>query len=262
MSCFERITSKDNTVIKTAAKLLTSAKYRREKGLFILDGLRLCRDAALNGFPIEQLIVGESAYNKFQDDSIFLSGKAKKSVIVPDHIISKISDTVNPQGFLCVCTIRDYEDFFVKPDGLYIALENVSDPSNLGAIARSAEAFNFDGIIVSEGGCDPYNPKALRASMGALLRIPVIVMPHFVEFISDCGLNTYATVVDRSADSIRSANFDMGSIALIGNEANGLSEAAVAACNNKITIPMTGKAESLNAATAAAIVMWEMSCRR
>ncbi len=260
MSCFERITSKDNAVIKTASKLLSAAKYRREEGLFVLDGLRLCKDAALNGFPIEHLIVGESAFDKFQQDAIFLSEKAKRCCIVPDHIISKISDTVNPQGFLCICKIRSGEEFLINPNGLYIALENISDPSNLGAIARSAEAFNFDGILVSEGGCDPYNPKALRASMGALLRIPVTVISQFNSFIADCGLDTYATVVDRSADSIRSAEFKRGSIALIGNEANGLTEAVVLACKNRITIPMTGKAESLNAATAAAIVMWEMSC--
>ncbi len=262
MSYFERITSKDNTVIKNTSKLLSAAKYRREKGLFVLDGLRLCKDAALNNFPIEQLIIGESAFNKFQEDSFFLSERANKSYIVPDHIISKISDTVNPQGFLCVCAIPNMDSFSVNPDGLYIALENISDPSNLGAIARSAEAFNFDGIIVSEGGCDPYNPKALRASMGALLRIPVIVMAQFYEFIADCGLNTYATVVDQTADSIKSADFKKGSIALIGNEANGLTDTAIASCKKRITIPMTGKAESLNAATAAAIVMWEMSCLR
>lgn len=259
MSRFERITSKDNDIIKLASQLVSGTKQRRARGQFVLDGLRLCRDAVLNSFPVECLIVGDSAFNKFTKDAEFISERSNRSCIVPDHIISKISDTVNPQGFICVCSIKENGEFNIKSDGSYIGLENLADPVNLGAIARSAEAFDFDGILVSEGGCDPYNPKALRASMGALLRIPVIVVPDFIEFIRNSELSTYASVIDSSAMNIDSVSFTKGSIALIGNEANGLSDNAIAACKNRITIPMKGKAESLNAATAAAIIMWEMS---
>ena len=262
MSSFERISSKDNDVIKIASKLISSAKFRREKQQFVLDGLRLCKDAALNGFPIDCLIVGDSAYSKLTADAEFLSKSAERSCIVPDHIISKISDTVNPQGFICICKMKKIDRFDINSDGLYIALENVADPSNLGAIARSAEAFNFNGILVSDRGCDPYSPKALRASMGALLRIPTVVVNDLLAFIKNTDLDTYASVVDKTAQSIRDVNFKKGSIAFIGNEANGLSKEVVNDCKYKTTIPMTGKAESLNAATAAAIIMWEMSCQK
>lgn len=262
MSRFEKITSKDNEVIKLASQLVSGAKFRRQHRMFVLDGLRLCRDAAGNSFPVECLIVGETAYDKNTAKAELLSQSASRSCIVPDRLIAKISDTVNPQGFLCICSMKeDEESLTLKRDGRYIGLENLSDPSNLGAVSRTAEAFAFDGIIVSKNGCDPYSPKALRASMGALLRIPVIEVGDFAEFVKNTELKTYAAVVDKTAESIRSVDFGRGCIALIGNEANGLTADTSAACDKRITIPMEGKAESLNAATAAAIVMWEMCGR-
>lgn len=259
MSYFTKISSKDNEIVKLASKLVSSAKTRRENKLFVLDGLRLCRDAALNGFPIKYFIVSDSALEKFSDDAGFIAEKAEKSISVPDHIILKISDTVNPQGFISICEMKSTDVFEFNADGKYIALENLADPSNLGAISRSAEAFAFDGIIIDKNGCDPYNPKALRASMGALLRIPVIICENFTETIKKSDLVTYAAVIDKDATPINRISFKTGSIALIGNEANGLTKETVAVCDSKVTIPMTGKAESLNAATAAAIIMWEMS---
>lgn len=259
MNDFLKVTSKDNDVIKLASKLVTSAKARRENRMFVLDGLRLCRDAAQNGFPIEYFIVSESALVKFSDEASFIADKSQKNIVVPEHLIEKISDTVNPQGFILICEMKDTSSFEFVSEGRYIALENLADPSNLGAISRSAEAFAFDGIIIDKNGCDPYNPKALRASMGALLRIPVIVCDNFTNTIENSNLHTYAAIVDKEATPINTVCFEKGSIALIGNEANGLTAETVAVCNTKVTIPMTGKAESLNAATAAAIIMWEMS---
>ncbi len=259
MRDFERITSKDNELVKKTALLVSSSKARREEERFVLDGLRLCRDAVLNNFPIECFIVGESAFQKFGDDAKFLSENAERSCIVPDYIISKISDTVNPQGFMCICSMKQKENVSVNPQGKYIALENMADPSNLGAVSRTAEAFAFDGVFVSSNGCDPYNPKALRASMGALLRIPVIILSDFCGFIEKSELKSYACVIDKDAESLESVKFSKGSVALIGNEANGLTEKAISVCDCKITIHMSGKAESLNAATAGAVVMWEMT---
>ncbi len=259
MSSFERITSKDNDVVKLASRLISDAKSRKQYNSFVLDGLRLCRDAIYNDFPVEVFIVGESAYEKARQDAEALSSKAKKSYLVPDYIISKISDTVNPQGFICICKKKGQTSFLCSEEGLYIALENTADPSNLGAIARTAEALGIDGILISSEGCDPYNPKALRASMGALLRIPVFVVSDFVDYIKNSKLDTYASVVDNKAKSVREVCFKKGSIVLIGNEANGLTSDAVSVCDEKITIRMSGKSESLNAAAAAAILIWEMS---
>ena len=257
MTNFERITSKDNEIIRLAATLVSSAKKRREEGMFLLDGLRLCRDAEQNGFEAECFIVGDSAYEKFKNEAESLAKNAKRAVIVPDSLISKISDTVSPQGFLSICKFKA-NDFKINSNGLYIALENVQDPSNLGAISRSAEAFAFDGIILSSNGCDPYSPKSLRASMGALLRIPVMVVSRFADFLKDTELDTYAAVV-KNGENVREQPFKKGSVMVVGNEANGLTEECVSACKKSVTIPMKGKAESLNVATASSILMWEMS---
>jgi TrmH family RNA methyltransferase len=136
-------------------------------------------------------------------------------------------------------------------------LENLQDPSNLGAISRTAEAFGLDGIFL-KGGCDPYSPKSLRASMGALLRIPVYQTHDLFKEFDKAGLVSYAAVIDKDAQKLGTVSFAPGSVVIIGNEANGIAKETIARCDNRITIPMDGKAESLNAAIAASIIMWEM----
>lgn len=259
MPNFERISSKDNPLVKLAVGLVGSAKTRKESKKFVLDGLRLCRDAVLNSFPIEAFVVSENAYDKFRNDAIFIADNAERSYIAPNYIIDKISDTVNPQGFICICKMKNDETFDFSPNKMYIGLENIQDPSNLGAVSRTAEAFNFGGILVNSLGCDPYSPKALRASMGALLRIPVVDIGAFPEFLKNNSIASYAAVVNENAEHINTVNFEKGSLILIGNEANGLTDETIKACCKSVTIPMTGKAESLNAATAASILIWEMS---
>lgn len=253
---FLKITSKDNPVIKLAVKLQNSGRSRREHGLFVIEGLRLCRDAAENGFDFSYLLVSETAAEKYQDVIGYLASKAEKCCILSDSVFLKITDTKTPQGIICICSLNK-KIKTIKIDGKYIALENVADPSNLGAVARTAEALGIDGIIVSSGGCDPFSPKALRASMGALLRLPVIELSDFVGDIKRSGLSMFACVVTEDADSVTDIDFPSGSVALIGNEANGLTSEAVLA-SHPITIKMTGRAESLNASVAAAVVMWEM----
>ena len=145
-----------------------------------------------------------------------------------------------------------------KKNGKYVALENINDPANLGAISRTAEALGADGLILSSGSCDPYSPKALRASMGTLLRMPIFVFGDFAAEMKSCGLKFYACVPSAADESISNVKFLPGCAVMIGNEANGLTEETKAAAHKKITVPMRGRAESLNAAAAAAIAVWEM----
>jgi TrmH family RNA methyltransferase len=138
-----------------------------------------------------------------------------------------------------------------------VALENVQNPENLGAVARTAEALGLDGLLLS-GGCDVYHHRALRASMGALLRLPVTQTDDLPAALCQSRLPCYAAVPDAGAAPVTQCDFAHGGVIVIGNEGGGLSEEAVAACGHKITIPMRGRAESLNAAAAAAILCWEM----
>ncbi len=256
VSEFTKITSRDNPLIKLVCQLNNSGRSRKEHGLFVIEGLRLCRDAAENGFCFTHLLVSETAKEKHSDDIKLLADMAEKAFLLSDSVFSKISDTKSPQGIICLVK-REEKTQLINKKGRYIALENIADPSNLGAVARTAEALGIDGIIMSEGGCDPFSPKSLRASMGALLRLPVIVCENFAKTLAESGLSLYACVVSGEARSLTEVDFADGCAALIGNEANGLTDETKAVCE-PITIKMTGRAESLNAAVAASIVMWEM----
>ena len=133
----------------------------------------------------------------------------------------------------------------------------------MGTIIRTAEALGLDGILLSDGCCDVYNPKVLRASMGGVFRMPLMRVGDMAQTVTDLqerGLNAFACVVDATATSITEVGMGNGSVALIGNEGNGLRAETVAVCKHRVTIPMAGRAESLNASMAAGIVLWEM-CR-
>ena len=257
MKEFLRISSKENDVIKLIMQLQKSSSARKEEGLFVLEGLRLCMDAHLNGFATERLIVSDSAMEKLSEEIVDLSESAGRCYVIPDKLFDKISDTVSPQGVMCLCKLKDISENLLNPKGMFIALENLQDPSNLGAISRTAEALGISGIIMA-GGCDPYSPKSLRASMGALLRLPVYQSNNLFDIFDEFSLKSYAAVVRGPANKAGEFRFEEGSVVVIGNEANGLTDATVQRCNEKITIPMNGRAESLKAGVAASILMWEM----
>ena len=135
----------------------------------------------------------------------------------------------------------------------------MQDPNNLGTVLRSAEAFGVSGVILSNDCCDIYNPKVVRGSMGAVFRVPFLVCGTVAEFLGEYPeLVSYAAVVDSNAERITDISFGDSCVAVIGNEGNGLKQETVSACQHKITIPMNGNAESLNASAAATVIIWEM----
>ena len=152
------LTSKDNNNIKNTVKIKKSARYRKQSGLFIAEGLRVCYDAMLSNAEIEILFATEKAIEKNPEKFDELYKYSKKSFIVTEQIFSLISDTESPQGFLCVIKALDKISQFgtIKSNGKLLALDNVQDPNNLGAILRSAEAFGIDGVVMSEDCCDIY----------------------------------------------------------------------------------------------------------
>ncbi len=257
------ITSKDNQNIKAAVKLVGSARERREKKSFIVEGVRLCMEALENKCEIKQVFYTEDAYLKYTDKVERLERAAKEAFLITDELAEKIADTVNPQGVFVVgkmvSNTIDLET--IRSDGQYVLLDNLQDPSNIGSIFRTAEALGLSGALLTSDCCDPYNPKSMRASMGAVFRLPYVVLKEPVEELKKLkarDMRPMATVVDESASKITAIRFFKGVIMCIGNEGNGLSEPIKAVCGERVTIPMNGRAESLNAATAAAILMWEM----
>ncbi len=261
MPDFIEITSKDNPLIKFIPLLQKSKKAREENGLFVLEGLRICLDLYDNTSEFDKLIVTKTAMEKYTSDILKLSGKAQKCYLINDSLFKKICDTSSPQGVMALAKIpKDKQT--VDKSGRYIALENISDPSNLGAVSRTAEALGIKGIILSSDGCDPYSPKVIRASMGTLLRMPVFITDNISEFVLSNGLRSFACVVDSTAEDINKVEFKDGDVLIIGNEANGITETTQNNAYKRVTIPMLGKAESLNASVAAAIASWEMMKRQ
>ncbi len=257
MRDFKEITSKENSLIKLTSELQNSSKKRQENGLFVLEGLRICKDAFDNGIRFDKLIISKNAMEKYRSEISEFSNVSAECFILPDSLFKRISETDTPQGIIVLAKKPTKVDVDFK-QGKFVGLENLQDPSNLGAIARTCEALGVNGILLSKNCCDPYSPKSLRASMGTLLRIPVIILEDFISDIKNAGLVSFACVVNSEASPINKVEFSKGSVVLIGNEGNGLTENTISSSDYKITIPMDGTAESLNASVAAAIAVWEM----
>lgn len=256
------ITSKDNELIKEASKLISSSKYRKEKGCFAAEGVRLCCDGAISGARIIVFLYTDRAKRKYEKEFILISAASEKSCEISEKLLMKIADTGSPQGFVCLFEMLDKksQSYKIVSQRRYAALENIQDPSNLGTILRTAEALGTDGIILSDDCCDIYSPKVVRGSMGAVFRLPVMIVENFTEYIARLtsqGIMTYASTPHK-AKNINDIDFSDGGVMLIGNEGNGLRSETIAVCRESVRIEMKGRAESLNAASAAAILMYKL----
>lgn len=258
----EKIVSRNNARIKYVTKLISDSSFRKKQGLFCVEGMRICLDALISDVEIKQVFYTSGVLKKYLNDVEKIIKKSEEVYEVSQDVFSKFSDTGTPQGILCVCVNSDNVSEIEKLEEgkKYIALENIQDPSNLGAICRTAEALGIDGAILCRC-CDIYNPKVLRGSMGSLFRLPIIKCDEIEEVLLSSrkkGLKVITTVTDKNAKKITDVSFDCGVVCVIGNEGNGVSEKTISMCDEKITIPMLGRAQSLNASMAACITMWEV----
>ncbi|MBC8569251.1 TrmH family RNA methyltransferase [Zongyangia hominis] len=256
--------SRDNPVIKRLCRLMQKKSARREQGLFVAEGVRLCREAALSGVVIEQAFFTREAAEKYPEDINFLISQSKGAAEISPAAARKISDTPSPQGVFCLCALLDNEKTLatINSDGKYLALCSLQDPGNIGTIVRTAEAFGVDGLILTGDCPDIYSPKVLRSTMGSAFRLPIAVTGDLFSVIArmrEAGVAVYgAALTDRSVP-ITGLDFSRGAMTLIGNEGSGLPPDLLAACDQTVRIPMKGRAESLNAAVAAAVALWEMT---
>ena len=255
------ITAKTNEKIKSAVRLRDSAKARREEGEFFLEGARLCADAS-GSVEIVRLFYTQKAKEKYSAEVSLLEQRAAESCEVSEEIAAKLSDTFSPQGIFCVCKTLDKKHYIDKiySNAKIIALENIQDPANLGAIARTAEALGIGGAVLC-GCCDIYNPKAQRAAMGSLLRLPIITADNMGEAMKGFqsrGYVTLSSTPSETASDITKINIGEKTVCVIGNEGNGVTQATADCCMHRVRVPMKGRAESLNASMAAAIIMWEL----
>nr|WP_319488299.1 RNA methyltransferase [uncultured Caproiciproducens sp.] len=257
------ITSRQNEIIKNAAHLTSATDFRREQGLFMVEGARLCSDAAKSGVNVKILFYTAQANEKYADYISVIQAEAEETYEVEPHVASLLSDTKTPQGVFCVCEMRGCANGLknMEPGLHYLALENIQDPANLGAVLRTAEALGIGGVILGGSCCDIYSPKVLRASMGAVFRLPFYLQADLISAIDQLnagGFVSLAAVPNASAKKVTAVGFQNPTVLVVGNEGNGLTSAVISACSGAVTIPMAGRAESLNASASAAILMWEM----
>lgn len=259
----ETITSRRNEIVRTAARLSDSAEYRRERGLYFLEGARLCADAALSGVPVRTLLYTQSAGERYEKYLAPVRRCARETYLVGPQAAEAMSRTKTTQGVFCICELP------APPSGLpeqkdgrgFLALEDLQDPANLGTILRTAEALGVDGVLLGGSCCDLYSPKVLRASMGAVFRLRFFTAADLEAAVLELnrrGFLTAAAVPDPGAKPVTALDFSKPCVLAVGNEGSGLKEGTRSACAERTTIPMPGRAESLNASAAAAILIWEM----
>lgn len=255
----EVLTSRANALVKQMTAVRRSARERRENGMFFLEGARLCADAAISGTVISACLYTDAAAEKYADRLAKILPATEKAHRISPALAEHLSETQSPQGVFCLCRMPQ-RSAQIDKNGKYLALSGVQNPDNLGAIARTAEALGLDGLIV-EGGCDLYNPKAQRAAMGSLLRLPVVRTDDLAQLLRACradGMRTYASTPDADAPAVTGVDFSGGVVCAVGNEGAGLDDVLLRECT-RVTIPMRGRAESFNAAAAATILLWEMA---
>ncbi|MCR5666606.1 MAG: RNA methyltransferase [Eubacterium sp.] len=256
------ITSTSSKQLKAITQLNKKAKVRRQEGHFVAEGLRIFLDAPKE--LIEQVYVSEHFLEKEEHKELL---KDLSYEVVADHAFASVCDTKTPQGILSIIKMPTYEKeaLFAKDNPLLMVLEDLQDPGNLGTILRGAEGAGVDGVIMTKRTADLFQPKVIRSTMGSIFRMPYYITEDLHKTLCELeerGIKTYAAYLDESATDYGVHSYGQGTAFLIGNEGNGLKEETAKAAQERIIIPMQGKLESLNAAMAATILMYEAARQR
>ncbi len=276
------ITSTSNPQVKNLVQLQNKAKARREQGRYVVEGVRMCAEAP-EGMT-EAVYVSASFLARPESEAL-LAGKRYE--VLSDAVFARVSDTRTPQGILCVMRMPDYtwdeiltgswerksarrgssagaNESPAGRTGLWLALESLQDPGNLGTVFRTAEGVGAAGLVLDDATADVFNPKTVRAAMGSLYRVPFVGtddLPAMLERMKARGIRVFAADLRGSVD-YAACDYTGDTAFLIGNEGNGLSEAALSAADARVRIPMRGNLESLNAAAAAAVLLYEADRQR
>ena len=278
----EIISSKDNKKIKYIRGLMEKGSIRKKNRQFVVEGIKLV-DEALKYGDVSEIVITESLYAEIvsgdlSDNALLAeNGKnvikyvenSRSTIVVLDAVFNSVSETITPQGVLAVVGMpcyrlldEDYLDKIYSKTGKIklLILEDTSDPGNLGTIMRTAEAAGVTGVIMTKGTVDIFNPKVVRSTMGSIFRLPFAYVEDLKEVIKELkksGISFYAAHL-KGEKSYKAIQYSDRSAILIGNEARGLSDEVADLADTYVIIPMQGKVESLNAAVAAALMMYEV----
>lgn len=252
------ITSRKNDTVRYFRELLRSKKMRDSNNTFAAEGDHLCGELAAGGFAIKYALVTEKALQKYPQTCDALH-RTENFAVISDDVAEYISDTGTPQGIFAAAEKPQLNPDYSSASRL-VLLDGVQDPGNAGTIIRTAEALGFDGAVLSPECADIWSPKTLRASMGSVFRLPCVSesMTACIPRLKEQGIHVYGAMLDKSAEQLGEIKFPQRSAIIIGSEGRGVSEQAAQLCTGAVYIPISG-AESLNAAAAASIILWELS---
>jgi len=257
MSDSEIITSRDNAKLKLAR----SVRDGRETGLIFIEGVRLAREALRSDLSIRSAFVS-TAFSL--DPTELLSNTRINVSKVAERSFASIADTENSQGVVLIAERPTASlDAFIS-DGPVVLLHRVNNPSNLGAVIRTAEAAGAAGIVTTTGSANAFSPKALRASMGSAFRLPIVEQVDFSDAIDWAGSKDLLTTAADVSGSSSYADIDwtIPRLIVFGSEAHGLDERELAMIHEKVTIPMKNEVESLNLAVSSGIILFEAKRQR
>ena len=256
------ISSKDNEIVKNVRKL-KEKKYRDLENAYIVEGIKMVREAIEEKAVIRQIIICDDCEKSDSIPKELMYEIAKYDcTYVTSKVFKYISEVQTPQGLLAVIeknnNTNNNETEINYNEDIIVALDDIQDPGNLGTILRTVDSVGLTQIIVSKGTADPYNPKVVRSSMGAIYRVKVIESDDLLETLKEIKRNKFKILVSslRESKSIYEVKYKK-KVLVIGNEANGVEERIMNIADEKIKIPMLGKTESLNAAVATGIILYE-----
>ena len=242
------ITSKDNEIIKNIKKL-HDKKYRIDS--YIVEGIKMVKEAISENQLIELIAIREDFEINFDTKNI-------KIITVSSKIFNDISDVKTPQGILAVIKKKPNKQIETNTDYI-LALDSLQDPGNMGTIIRTADSANINQIIINKTTVDPYSPKVIRSTMGAIYRTNIIEVEDLKTTLKEMKSKGFQIITTdlKATQSIYDINYNNTTVVVIGNEANGVSQEILQTADKKVIIPMLGKTESLNASIAASIMIYE-----
>jgi TrmH family RNA methyltransferase len=250
--------------VRRLRRLVQKRSLRWSEGVCVLEGPDLINAALAVGQEFEAIYVDERAHSTEIAEVLERAQRSGVRVFrLRDGVIDKIADAQTPQPILAAVRVPQHDLSTLTADGLVMVLHDVRDPGNVGTIIRSADAAAVSAVVLTGQSVDPFNPKTLRATAGSIFNVPLAVaaLEECIEYFRSRGARVLATVV-KGDESFRRVNLNQPTVVLIGNEASGLDEQAVAMCDATITIPMAGRSESLNAGVAASLVCFEALYQR
>ena len=252
------ITSKDNEFVKHVKKL-KEKKYRDQSQEFIIEGIKLVKEAIEEKANIKQIIICDNCENTGIIPKDLMYEIAKYNcVYVTENILKTMSDVNAPQGIMAIIGRNNKEKDIDYSQDIIVALDDIQDPGNLGTILRTVDSIGLNQILVSKGTADCYNPKVVRSTMGAIFRIRIIECEDLEQTLKETQKNNFKLIVSslQTNNSLYDIDFDK-KVIIIGNEANGVEPQIQEMADEKIKIPMLGKTESLNASVATGIILYE-----